>query len=156
MALPSNINSGKERKRIPRQTTRISCAKYMKKQARQIKIIAGKVEAIAELNDSAMADAIWNALPLQARGSTWGDEIYFSIPVDKAKGPVKEVVDLGELGFWPPGKAFCIFYGQTPISRAGEIRPADPVVVFGKIIGDPKVFKPVTSGTSVSVERMEN
>lgn len=127
----------------------------MKGKARLIKITAGKVEATAELNDSAMADAIWNALPLKASGSTWGDEIYFSIPVSKAEGPVKAVVELGELGYWPPGNAFCIFYGQTPISRPGEIRPANPVVVFGKIIGDPKVFKPVTSGTSVTIERLE-
>lgn len=127
----------------------------MEEGTRYIRIIAGKVEATAELNDSRMADAIWDALPLEARGSTWGDEIYFSIPVNTAAGPVKEVVDLGELGFWSPGKAFCIFFGQTPISAPGEIRPANPVVVFGKLLGDAKVFKSVRSGTRIRVERLE-
>lgn len=127
----------------------------MSKGLRRIKITAGKAEAIAELNDSKMADAIWEGLPFEASGSTWGDEIYFRIPVAPATGPTKEVVELGELGLWPPGNAFCIFYGPTPISRPGEIRPADAVIVFGKIVGDPKVFKGSRSGVKVTVQRME-
>ena len=63
------------------------------------------------------------------------------------------MVELGDLGYWPPGSAFCIFYGPTPASRGSEIRPASPVNVFGRVLGDAKVFKTVRSGTTVRVER---
>jgi hypothetical protein len=99
------------------------------------------------------AKAIWDALPLEARASTWGDEIYFSIPVDADVEEPKEVVEMGELGYWPPGSAFCIFFGPTPASRSDEIRPASPVNVFGKIEGDPRVFKSVASGEVIRIER---
>lgn len=120
---------------------------------RKIRIAAGSVEAEARLDGSKTAQAIWDALPLAAKAETWGDEIYFAIPVHlKAERP-KEVVGLGDLGYWPPGNAFCIFFGPTPASRGGEIRPASPVNVFGRIIGDPKVFKKVRTGTAVNIER---
>jgi hypothetical protein len=63
------------------------------------------------------------------------------------------VVELGDVGYWPPGSAFCIFFGRTPVSGPGEIRPASAVNVLGKIDGDPKVFKAVSSGASVTIER---
>ncbi len=121
---------------------------------RHITITAGSVTASAVLNDSATADAIWEALPITARASTWGDEIYFGIPVhlDEARD-AKEVVNLGDLGYWAPGHAFCIFFGRTPMSRGNEIRPASAVNVFGKIEGDPRVFAEVTSGAPVTIER---
>jgi hypothetical protein len=112
-------------------------------------------EAQAELTDEnpETAKAIWDALPLEARANTWGDEIYFSIPVRiEAENP-KAVVELGDLGYWPPGNAFCIFFGPTPMSRGDEIRPASPVNVFGRVIGDPKVFKTVRGGEKVRLER---
>jgi len=121
--------------------------------AREIKIIAGGVEAIAELNDSKTADAIWNALPIRARGSTWGDEIYFGIPVSVGEESGKEIVDMGDVAYWPPGNAFCIFFGPTPASRGSEIRPASAVNVVGKVKGDPKIFKAVRSGEQVVLER---
>ena len=65
-----------------------------------------------------------------------------------------ETVELGDLGYWPPGSAFCIFFGPTPMSRGDEIRPASPVNVFGTIVGDPSVFKKVRAGTQVRVERV--
>jgi hypothetical protein len=121
---------------------------------RTIRITAGKVQATAELNDSATADAIWNALPIKARANTWGDEIYFSIPVQlKEAADAKAVVELGDLGYWSPGSAMCIFFGPTPVSRGKEIRPASPVNLFGKIKGDATVFKTVRSGDSVLVEK---
>jgi hypothetical protein len=123
--------------------------------AREIRIRAGKVEATAELSDTETADAIWDALPITGRANTWGDEIYFSIPLRlKAEDP-KEVVELGDLGYWPPGAAFCIFFGPTPASRGNEIRPASPVNVFGRIEQDPKLFKSVKDGEQVAVERVE-
>jgi len=99
------------------------------------------------------ANAIWEALPLEAKANTWGDEIYFSIPVEEKEENPKEVVDMGDIGYWPPGKAFCIFFGPTPASRGNEIRPASPVNVFGHITDDPKVFKKVGASEIVRVER---
>jgi len=120
---------------------------------RRIRITAGSVSAEAVLNDTKTADAIWEALPIEARANTWGDEIYFSIPVRLGEENAQEVVEMGDLGYWPPGNAFCIFFGPTPASRGDEIRPASPVNVFGKLEGDPAVFKKVRSGEKVRVEK---
>ncbi len=121
---------------------------------KKIRITAGNVAAQAVLNDSPTAQKIWEALPIEAKGDTWGDEIYFGIPV---KAPLEknaqEVVQVGDLGFWPPGHAFCIFFGPTPVSRGSEVRPASAVNVVGRIEGDAKVFKKVPSGTKVKIEK---
>jgi hypothetical protein len=121
---------------------------------RRIRIKAGAVEVTAELNDSGTAQKIWDVLPITERGNRWGEEIYFSIPVNLDAEDAREVVAAGDLGYWPPGTAFCIFFGPTPMSRGEEIRPASPVNVFGRVIGDFSVFKQVASGTEVSVERL--
>jgi hypothetical protein len=121
--------------------------------ARTIEIVAGKVSARAELNDSKTADAVWAALPLEAKGDTWGDEIYFDIGLTTVPESPREVVEAGDLGYWPPGRAFCIFFGPTPMSRGDEIRPASPVNVLGRIVGDPKAFKAVRAGTRVTLRR---
>jgi uncharacterized protein len=120
---------------------------------RAIRITAGSVSAEARLNGSKTAQAIWDALPIEAKGSTWGDEIYFDIGVTAAPEAAREVVELGDLAYWPPGHAFCIFFGPTPGSRGDECRAASPVNVVGKIQGDPGVFKKVRSGTRVTIER---
>ncbi|MFQ5897800.1 MAG: cyclophilin-like fold protein [Candidatus Methylomirabilia bacterium] len=120
---------------------------------RRITITAGTVHGEALLGEGTTAKAIWEALPLSAEAETWGDEIYFSIPLRlKAEDPT-ELVGLGDLGYWPPGQAFCIFFGPTPASRGEEIRPASAVTVFGRVLGDPKVFKKVEAGTTVRVTR---
>ena len=119
---------------------------------RRIRISAGGVSVTAQLNDTKTADAIWDALTINGRASTWGDEIYFSIPVNQGSDNAQEVVALGDLGYWPPGSAFCIFFGRTPVSRGDEIRPASAVNVFGHIEGDATVFKSVRDGQSVTVE----
>ncbi len=118
----------------------------------QVRITAGTVQVGAELNDTETAKAVAQAMPITASANTWGDEIYFGIPVDSELEAGQEVVDLGDLGYWPPGNAFCIFFGRTPASRGDEIRPASAVTVIGKVDGDPTVFKQVRSGTSVVVE----
>ena len=123
--------------------------------ARPIRIRCGELIAVATLNDSVSAQAIWEALPLEGGANVWGDEIYFRIPVALAEDEAQEVVELGDLGYWPPGSAFCIFFGPTPMSRGNEIRPASPVNVFGKIDGDATAFKRVSSGTQVLIERIE-
>jgi hypothetical protein len=121
---------------------------------RRIRITAGQVSATAVLHLSPTADAIWSALPIEARANTWGDEIYFSIPVktDLEKN-AQEVVQLGDLGYWPPGTAFCIFFGPTPTSHGDEIRPASAVNIVGNVQGDPKVFKQVASGAKIVIQR---
>ena len=122
--------------------------------ARGIRIVAGKVEAEAMLNEGPTATAIWEALPITAKASTWGDEIYFSIPVKADPEPgAQEVVALGDLGYWPPGSAFCIFFGRTPASQGEEIRAASALNVVGQVRGDPTVFKKVSSGARVEITR---
>jgi hypothetical protein len=118
----------------------------------KIRITAGTVTVQAELNDGKTAAAIAAALPIQARGQTWGDEIYFDIGLALAPEAPREVVEMGDLGYWPPGQAFCIFYGPTPMSRGDEIRPASPVNVVGRVVGDPRSFKSVRSGARVTIE----
>jgi uncharacterized protein len=111
-------------------------------------IIAGQ-SVSAELNDTDTALDIADALPIETDFSTWGDEIYFPIPVQAGLEDGQEVVELGDLGYWPPGNAFCIFYGATPGSTEDAIRPASPVNVVGTVLGDPKVFKVLAEDDSV-------
>jgi uncharacterized protein len=120
----------------------------------RIRIHAGAVSMTAELNDSPTACAIHAALPLEASAQTWGDEIYFRIPVEqKLDGTALEVVAVGDLGYWPTGRAFCIFFGPTPASRGDEIRPASAVNLVGKVVGDAKAFRAVQDGDLVRLER---
>ena len=120
---------------------------------RAIRITAGAVSAEARLNDSKTAGAIWDALPIEAKGQTWGDEIYFDIDVTAPPEEARDVVDVGDLAYWPPGQAFCIFFGRTPASRGDECRAASPVNVVGKIVGDARMFTKVRSGSRVTIER---
>ena len=122
----------------------------------RIKIVTdatGAVEATLTDESPDTAKAIWEALPIEARANTWGDEIYFGVPVDAEPENPREVVELGDLAYWPPGNAFCIFFGRAPASRGDEIRPASAVNVFGKVEGDPRVFKKVRSGARIRIER---
>ncbi len=121
---------------------------------RKIRITAGKVSTEAVLNDSPTATKIWEALPIEGRGNTWGEEIYFSIPVEaKPERDAREIVAVGELGYWPPGTAFCIFFGRTPASTDDRPRAASAVNIIGRIQEDATAFKSVTSGTRVRLER---
>ena len=112
----------------------------------------GPVEAEITDENPVTAKAILDALPIKGRANIWGEEIYFTVPVESDVENPKVVVVLGDLAFWPPGIAFCIFFGPTPMSRGDEIRPASEVNVFGSIIGDPKVFMNVSSGEEVIIE----
>ncbi len=122
--------------------------------SRPINIRAGQVEVQAELNDTSTAAAIWEALPIERPASTWGDEIYFQIPVRMKTERGQETVAMGDLGYWEPGTAFCIFFGPTPASFAQEIRPASPVTVVGRCLGDATAFKQVRPGELVQIERL--
>ncbi|MEW6265199.1 MAG: cyclophilin-like fold protein [Thermodesulfobacteriota bacterium] len=121
----------------------------------KIRLEAGPVIAEAELADTVTARSIYEALPLEAEALTWGDEIYFEIPVKKSLDETaRELVEKGDLGYWPTGRAFCIFFGPTPISAAGEIRPASAVNLIGRIIGRSDDFKKVPEGARVSLTRL--
>jgi hypothetical protein len=119
---------------------------------RAIRITAGSVTATGELNDSRAAAAIAARLPITAKAETWGDEIYFGLPFGAPSDAPQETVALGDLGYWPPGRAFCIFFGPTPMSRGDEIRPASAVTVVGRVTGDARAFKKVRAGTGVTIE----
>jgi hypothetical protein len=119
-----------------------------------IAIRIGSLTMTAELNDTPTAQQIAAALPLHTTFNTWGDEIYFAIPVEATlEDSAQEVVEIGDLGYWPSGNAFCIFFGQTPMSRSGEIRPASAVNVIGKVQGDATQFKAVMGERDVIVEQ---
>jgi uncharacterized protein len=113
----------------------------------------GTIEANLTEENPETAKNIYESLPITGKANLWGDEIYFSIPVDTPAENEKTVVDLGDIAYWPPGNAFCIFFGPTPMSKGDEIRPASSVNVIGKIIGDPKIFKNVKSGEKVEIEK---
>ena len=121
--------------------------------SRRLRITAGQIQVSGELNDTATADLLWEALPIEAAASTWGDEIYFRTQVQAEEESAREVVDMGDLGYWPPGQALCLFFGPTPASGEDEIRPASPVNVVGKMGGDPTTLKQVRAGQRVVVEK---
>jgi hypothetical protein len=121
---------------------------------RGIRISFGDTVVAGELNESPTAALIWEALPIEGEAHRWGDEIYFTIPVVTERDDTsQEVVELGDLGYWPQGRAFCIFFGPTPVSQFGEIRPASAVNVVGRITGDPQAFKKATEGVTVRLEK---
>jgi hypothetical protein len=121
--------------------------------SRQIRITAGEIQVGAELNDSATAEAIADALPIKASAQRWGGEIYFSIPVkaDIEEG-ARDVLKPGELGYWPSGNAFCIFFGRTPASQGEEIRAASDVNIIGKVAGDLSELWNVLDGAPILIE----
>ena len=119
---------------------------------RKIRIRAKDLELVASLNDSSTANAVWDALPIIGRAQTWGDEIYFSVPikVEKAVDAV-ETVEKGAVAFWPPGNALCLFCGPTPVSQGDEIRPASAVNVVGKIDNAETTLAKIEDGDKVEV-----
>ncbi len=119
----------------------------------RILIKTGDVTTQGVLNDTSTANAVWEALPVTGKANTWGDEIYFAIPVKEELEPTaRETVEKGDLGYWPPGRAFCIFFGPTPASTGTEIRPASAVNIIGHIEGDPAIFKKVKDGARIQID----
>ena len=119
---------------------------------KKVNILVEDLKVEAELNDSKTARLIWGGLPIEAKVNTWGEEIYFAIPVKTGlEQGAREVVSSGELGYWPTGHAFCIFFGPTPASRGDEIRAASAVNIIGKVLGDPKVFLRVKDGVKIAL-----
>jgi hypothetical protein len=121
---------------------------------KKILIKVENIEIEAELNNSKTAEKIWELLPIEGRVNTWGDEVYFSIGSKIAlEEDSSEIVSIGDLAYWPPGEAFCIFFGSTPASYGDEIRAASDVNIFGKIIGDARIFKEIRAGTKIWIEK---
>ncbi len=108
-----------------------------------------------ELDDSVTGRAIYGALPMRAKGQRWGGEIYFNIPVScELEEDSREVLEVGEVGYWPPGTAFCIFFGPTPASGGDEIRAASAVNIVGKMKGDLSGLWDVPDGAEVCIEKV--
>ena len=119
----------------------------------KINIRIGPLTLEAALNETATAKAVANVLPLTTSFNTWGDEIYFSIPVEaELDESAKEEVQIGDLGYWPTGRAFCIFFGSTPMSREGKIIPASAVNIIGKVTGDVTRLKEIMHEKEVTLE----
>ena len=121
--------------------------------ATNITITAGDVKLNAQLNDSPTAAAIAATLPINGNGQRWGKEIYFKIPITaELESDARDVLNPGELGYWPTGNAFCIFWGPTPASHTDEIRAASPVNIIGKVNGDLSLFDHIESNTPITIE----
>ncbi len=121
---------------------------------RKIFIKIGSLSLPAELNQSPVAEKIWDILPIRARTSTWGEEIYFRIPLQtQINQPVTEVKK-GDIGYWPEGACFCLFFGPTPVSTGEKIIPASPVEIIGKLLAeDWEGLKKVRPNQSVVIEK---
>ena len=123
---------------------------------RAITIKAGTLTIDAILNDTEMANKIWDSMPISSSVNVWGDEIYFSIPVESTEDQnASDLVSSGDIAFWPPGNAFCIFFGRTPASTDDQPRAASAVNVFGHVDGDEKLFRGVAGGTDIEIVAKE-
>ena len=119
----------------------------------RIRINIGGLSMEGELYDTPTARRVAEALPIRTGFDTWGEEIYFPIPAEaELDEGAREEVEPGDLGYWPTGRAFCIFFGETPVSTPGKIIPASAVNVIGKVLGDAKKFKEVMGEGEVSLE----
>jgi len=107
------------------------------------------------LDDSPTATALADALPISGNAQLWGEEIYFSVPevVAELDDSARVTVDVGDIGYWPSGRAICFFFGLTPGSIPGEIRPASAVNFVGRLTDDPCCLKLVPEGAPVRIER---
>ena len=123
----------------------------------RIKITIGKLVVFAGLNESKTAELIRDNLPITSKAERWGDEVYFYIKPKTGieKEYARDIVEVGDLAYWPSGPCLCIFFGLTPISRDGKIMPASTVNVFGKLEGDPYLLKGVNNGDSLRVEKAD-
>ncbi len=118
----------------------------------KITVTSGSLSWPAKIFDTPTGRLIKEALPLEGKASRWGEEIYFSIPVSASLEPgASEVVSMGDLGYWPAGKAFCIFFGPTPPSKGNEIRAASAVNILGRVEGDLGKLDQVKNGDVVII-----
>lgn len=107
-----------------------------------------------ELFDSECAKTIIKILPIEARPNEWGDEFYFTIPVEfNLDDTATSEVKIGDIGYWPPGSALAIFFGPTPLSSGNEPVPASKVNIVGRITDDPKILKKAKGGERIKITK---
>jgi uncharacterized protein len=124
---------------------------------RQILIQVGRVAIRARLLDTPTADRIWGALPIYASVRTWGREVWFRAPVSTVQEPeARDVVDAGEIAFWPDGDAISIGFGATPLSKGGEIRLTSPCNIWAHALDDVSQLRSVYAGERIAVVGVEN
>ncbi len=117
-------------------------------------IEVGNLKLKAELSDTPTAKAIAGALPIESEFDTWGDEYYFEIPVKMPLDSTATLkVNVGDLGYWPPGKALAIFYGPTPASSGDRPVPASEVNPVGRILDDPTLLRVVAGVRRIRVRK---
>ena len=122
----------------------------------RIRFDFGTLTLDAELLDTPTAKAIAAALPITSSALTWGEEVYFDVPVEvKREGNARAVVTPGEVAYWPEGPAIALGFGRTPISQGNETRLASPCNIFAKALGDVKALGKVKAGTKVEVRALE-
>ena len=122
----------------------------------RIRFDFGTLTLDAELLDTPTAKAIAAALPISSSALTWGEEVYFDVPVEvKREGNARAVVTPGEIAYWPEGPAIALGFGRTPISQGNETRLASPCNIFAKALGDVKALGKVKAGTKVEVRVLE-
>jgi hypothetical protein len=116
-----------------------------------INILTGQIDIIVQLNETKTAKELLGILPISSNVNTWGDEIYFSIPLKADIENGIEEVDIGTVAFWPPGSALCIFFGKTPASQGNKPQAASPVTIIGNIVNTEviKELKKVRSGEKI-------
>ena len=111
-------------------------------------------ELLEEKNPKTV-EVIRKILPIKTRVATWGDEIYFTINAKAKAENTQSIVEKGDIAYWPPGDALCIFFGFTPVSTKDEIRPASPVNIVGKVLSDSTIFKNVKNGEEILIDKMQ-
>lgn len=124
--------------------------------AKKILIKIDNITLEGELNDTITSEIIWDNLPLEAVGNLWGDEVYFRTDISiKAKDRPTNTVEIGDIAFWPPETALCIFYGKTPVSTDNEIKPASSVIVVGKVKSNLNLLKNINENCEIKVVKNE-
>ncbi len=122
----------------------------------QLRITAGGVSLTVQVFDTPTGRALRAAAPFESRANTWGEEVYFSTPVDAAREPdARDLVEAGEIAFWVEGASIAIGYGRTPVSRGDEIRLAAPVNIWGRTHDDVRALSAVSQGDAVKVEAVD-
>lgn len=117
-----------------------------------IQIISGDIIIRARLRETPTAKAIASALPISSRAQTWGEEVYFSVPVSAVlENDARDVVEAGELAFWTEGDCIAIGYGRTPVSLGDEIRLAARTNIWADAIDDVKQLAGVSVGDEIKV-----
>lgn len=117
----------------------------------KIKILTNNLEIEAELNNSNTSKKIYKKLPITSTVNIWGEEIYFSIPISLEQESPTNDLEIGDIGYWPPGNSFCIFFGRTPASINNKPKAASDVTLLGKITKNINLLKDIKDGSKIKI-----